>query len=70
MSIVQTIFENQHYHACTIRGATLVVTHKRKKHGRQGVQLVGPQAAEWIDAIKTALDKDEANALCRAVVNA
>ena len=65
------IFKNQHYTACEIQAQdrlTLCVTHNHKRHGRQGVYLVGEQAAEWIDAIKTAMDASEANLLCRAVL--
>ena len=65
-----TIFENQHYHACVLFYAgkeSLVVSRKRKQGGKH---LIGPKAAEWIEAIRTAIDTDEASALCRAVVNA
>ncbi|WP_414464376.1 hypothetical protein [Hyphomicrobium sp. DY-1] len=66
---LQVIFENQHYQACELRSGNLVVCHKRKNNGSQGRQLVGPQAAEWIEAIKTAIDRDEASALCRAILH-
>lgn len=62
----QIIFQNQHYTACEFKGS-LIVTNNRKGGGKQ---LVGPQAAEWIEAIRTALDAREANDLCRAVANA
>lgn len=56
------LFKNQHYSACVLRDGSLVITHNRKQGGKR---LVGSQAAVWIDAIKTAIDSDEANALCR-----
>lgn len=65
MTQAKVIFDNQHYTACTLRGG-LVVT---RKHKRGGVHLVGEQAASWIEAIETAIDTSEANALCRALVN-
>lgn len=58
----EVIFENQHYQACVWEGA-LIISHKRKRGGKQLV--AGKQADEWIDAIKTAIDASEANALCR-----
>lgn len=57
------IFENQHYAACAMRDGSLVITHKRKRGGKQ---LVGDQAPIWIEAIKTAGNASEANDLCRA----
>lgn len=67
MATSKVIFDNQHYTACELRDGSLVVTHKRK---RGGVHLVATTAGQWIDAIKTAIDACEANALCRAVCNA
>ncbi|CAA2141622.1 hypothetical protein [Hyphomicrobium sp. ghe19] len=61
----EVIFENQHYQACGWKGS-LIISHKRKRGGKQ---LVGDQAATWIDAIKTAMDRDEANALCRVFLS-
>lgn len=62
----EIIFENQHYQACVWKG-NLIVTYKRKRGGKQLV--AGKQADEWIDAIKTAIDRDEANALCRGFLS-
>lgn len=56
------IFENQHYTACEWNGG-LIITHNRKRGGKHLV--AGEQATIWIDAIKTALDRTEANTLCR-----
>jgi hypothetical protein len=58
----RVIFQNQHYTACHMRDGALVVTHNRKRGGRR---LVGPQVAEWVAALETALDPSEANDLCR-----
>ncbi len=61
------LFAGRHYTACVLNGESLVVTRNRK---RGGVQLVGPEASKWIEAIETALDSDEKHALCRAILNA
>lgn len=70
-SRLEVIFENSHYQACAFNGPngnqSLIVSRNRKQGGKH---LIGPQAAKWIEAIRTAIDADEANALCRAVVNA
>lgn len=44
---------------------TLVITRPRGG----GVMVGGEQAITWRDAIKTAINKSEANALCRALLN-
>ena len=62
----KVLFDSQHYTACEFKGG-LIVTRKRK---RGGVHLVGDQAPIWIDAIKTAIDAGEANAMCREILNA
>ncbi|MDE2020166.1 MAG: hypothetical protein KGJ13_07525 [Patescibacteria group bacterium] len=61
-----TLFKNQNYTACVMRDGSLVVTRNRSFGGKR---LVGDCAAQWIEAIKMALDASEANALCRAIVN-
>jgi hypothetical protein len=61
------IYSGRHYDACVLRDGSLVVTGK---HGaRHGVRLLAGAAAPWIDAIKTAVDTDEAHTLCRAICN-
>ncbi len=60
------LFQNQHYTACKMRDGSLVVTRNNKQ---QGKRLVGPAALEWLEAFRTA-DAREANALCRAILNA
>lgn len=49
----------------TARGPILVIT--RPKGG--GKYIEGAQAEHWAEEITTALDKSEANALCRAIIN-
>ena len=60
----QQIYKGPHYSAFTLEGG-LIVESNRKQGGKH---LVGPQAAEWIDAIENAIDRDEAYALCRALL--
>jgi hypothetical protein len=62
----QVIYKGQHYTACAMRDGSLIVTRNSAKAG--GVRLVGAQAPIWIDSIRTAIDGDEAHALCRAVI--
>lgn len=63
------LFENAHYQACALPDGSLVVSRKRKRHGQRGIRLIGGEAPKWIEALKTADDADEANALCRALVS-
>lgn len=49
----------------TARGALLVIT--RPKGG--GKYIEGEEATHWAEHIKTALDKTEANALCKAILD-
>lgn len=63
------VFENQHYEACVMRDGALIVMHKHKQHGRQGVRVTSPEADKWIDAITTSMDKDEAREICRVILN-
>jgi len=64
MSKSQVIFENAHYSACHMADGSLIV--QKKKTGK-GYRLIGENAAIWADSIRTAIDKSEANALCRAL---
>lgn len=57
------LFKNQYYTACHMRDGSLIVTRNRKPGGKR---LVGKQVPVWVEAIKTAIDTAEANALCRA----
>lgn len=60
---MQIIFKNAHYTATQFKDGLIVQSNRIQK----GIHLV--KAAEWIEAIKTAIDKDEAHALCKAVYN-
>ena len=46
----------------------LILVITRPKGNRRFLQ--GTQAIDWANAIQTALDKSEANALCYAIINA
>jgi hypothetical protein len=59
------IYKGRHYTACSLRDGSLVVTRNR---GRGGARLIGASAALWAEHIRTAIDGDEAHALCRAVI--
>ena len=63
------IHKGAHFSACTIqneKGLSLVVTKNRNQEGRI---VLGDSAREFIDAIKSAIDKAEADSLCRALFN-
>ena len=64
MNTSKVIFENSHYSACFMRDGSLIV---QKKRTGKGYRLIGENAAIWADSIVTAIDKSEANALCRAL---
>ena len=53
------------YVATEYRGSLII--HKNG-NTRGGKALIGPQAATWIEAITTALDGNEADALCKEVM--
>lgn len=66
-SKTRLIFDGRHYSACVMPDQSLVVT--RKSGG--GKRLVpGLHCDEWINAIETAVDAIEANAICRGLLNA
>lgn len=70
----EIIYKGRHYTACVIpqaSGSLLAVTrNKPLKNGQRGRYIKACDgAAEWIDAIRTAVDKSEAHALCHAVLN-
>ena len=62
----QIIYKGRHYTACAMRDGSLIVTSNRKPDGKR---IIGPNAATWIDAIRTAIDNKEAHDLCHAVMN-
>jgi len=49
----------------TTRGVSLVIESKAAKGQKRGVQLM--DCAEWADALRTALDANERDDLCRAI---
>lgn len=65
-----SLFENRHYLVQFHKGI-LCVINKHKTFGQNGygVYLKGLDAEYWAESIKTAIDKDEANALCKALLN-
>ena len=68
MSTITEIHSGQYsasYQENTPEGALLVIT----KPSGGGRYMQGEMAEEWANAIQTAIDKSEANALCRAIIN-
>lgn len=67
--ITETLHKGRHYEAHHIAGphGGLIVSRRGK---RGGVQLRPDHAqyADYLDAIRTALDSDEREALCRALL--
>ena len=65
---METLHNSQYYTADLHPRAGLIIESKRKSGG---VRLTSdhPQYAEWVDAIKTAIDSQEADALCKALLN-
>jgi hypothetical protein len=63
-----TIHNSPNYSAHLLNSSGLIIESTRK---RGGVQLrpEHPQYGEYVDAIRTAIDSDEADALCRALLN-
>lgn len=62
-----TIHESSYYSA-HLMSCGLIIESKRKP---EGVNLPHnhPQFAEYVDALRTAIDDSEADALCRALLN-
>ena len=63
----RVLFNSSHYVA-TITRAGLIVQNHRTGTGCL-LPTNHPQHAEYADAIETAIDADEANSLCRALMN-
>ena len=63
-----TIHQSAHYAAHLMNNSGLII---ESTHKRGGVQLRPdhPQFAEYVDAIRTAIDADEADALCKALLS-
>lgn len=65
---MQTIHQSPSYTAHLHPRAGLIVQSTRKAGGVQ-MRPDHPQFADYVDAIKTAIDSAEADALCKALIN-
>ena len=63
-----TIHQSAHYAAHVHPSAGLIVESTRKPGGVR-LPPEHPQFAEYVDALRTAIDDKEADALCRALLN-
>ena len=63
-----TIHKSAHYAAYMHNKAGFIVQSTRKNGGIQ-LPLSHPQYGDYVEAIKTAIDSSEADALCRALLN-
>jgi hypothetical protein len=64
-----TIHQSAHYAAHLLNSSGLIVESTRKAGGVQ-LRPDHPQYADYVDALRTAIDTDEADALCRALLTA
>ena len=62
-----TIHKSANYAAYLLNSSGLVVESTRKAGGIQ-LRPDHPQYADYVDAIRTAIDTAEADALCRALL--
>lgn len=63
-----TIHQSAHYAAHLLNSSGLVIESTRKAGGVQ-LRPDHPQYADYVDALRTAIDAAEADALCRALLN-
>jgi hypothetical protein len=63
-----TIHSSSNYSAHLLNSSGLVIESTRKKGGVQ-LRPEHPQYGEYVDAIRMAIDSEEADALCRALLN-
>jgi ABC-type glycerol-3-phosphate transport system substrate-binding protein len=63
-----TIHSSSNYSAHLLNSSGLIIESTRKKGGVQ-LRPEHPQYSEYVDAIRTAIDSNEADALCRALLN-
>ena len=63
-----TIHKSSLYAAYLLNNSGLIVESTRKAGGVQ-LRPNHPQFAEYLDALRTAIDDDEADALCKALLN-
>ena len=64
--MTKLIHQHGHYCACVLPDNSLTV---QNIHTGKGKLLKPEQSQEWIDAIETAIDKNEANAICKVIYN-
>lgn len=62
-----TIHQSANYAAHLLNSLGLVIESTRKAGGAQ-LRPDHPQYAEYVDALRTAINSDEADALCRALL--
>jgi len=63
-----TLHKSAHYAAQLLNNSGLVIESTRKAGGVQ-LRPDHPQYGEYVDALRTAIDTAEADALCRALLN-
>jgi len=66
---VREIFNNSYYNASVINrngNHVLIVSSNRRQFG---YMLDGAEGKKWTREIETAIDANEAHALCRAILN-
>lgn len=63
-----TIHKSAYYAAYLLNSSGLIIESTRKAGGVQ-LKPDHPQFADYVDAIRTAIDDKEADALCRALLN-
>ena len=63
-----TIHQSAHYAAHLLNNSGLIIESTRKQGGVQ-LRPDHPQFAEYVDAIRSAIDDKEADALCKALLS-
>ena len=63
-----TLHKSAHYAAYLLNNSGLIVESTRKPGGVQ-LRPNHPQYADYVDALRTAIDSKEADALCKALIN-
>jgi hypothetical protein len=66
--IMMTIHQSANYAAHLMNNSGLIIESTRKPGGVQ-LRPDHPQYAEYVDAIRTAIDEKEADALCKALLS-
>ena len=63
-----TLHTSKYYEAYLANSSGIIVQSTRKTGG-VNMKPDHPQFAEYLDAFRTAIDSDEADALCKALLN-